>query len=831
MAMKKYNDKILWKMAVRSLQHDKSRTRTILLAIILSVFLVFTILTVGSTYWKMEKLQTIRQHGAKFDAVLMGGVTQKQREICKKDAGIATIGFQAYSGYSDATEKDDTLHSGLIWCDKIFWEQQMAPAREWVKGSYPQKENELMVTPKALEDCGMGDLTVGDSFELTYGDKKGLHTKTFTISGIWDGYGDRQVFFVSKKFFENSGYTMDKTRSGSMYLDFRQSYLSDEEQQKFFNRLELGEQQYLQFNQEMSNSIEIMIGAAGLIIGICLSAYLFIYNILSLSLSSNIRYYGLLETIGMTGSQIRKCLKRQMVLLAAAGIAIGMILGVIVSFRLVPFIVTALGIHQDDVHVVFHLALFLLAAGIACATIFIGNRHAMKTAGSVSPVEALSYRGISGKQRSHKTRKGHVLWRMAAEQLRKDTKKSITVVLSLAASFSIFVCLITLIQSHGARTVYTNYMNQDLIIQNDTLLKEKESDWEQIMDEDFLDSIREIPGVENAVSLSTANIIVPWDGDLTKTWMTKFYEKWMENPFGEEEQKEYQQHPEHFPSVLYGISHKEFDYLNKTLEEKISWKDFKNGKVCLLYNGGMTLEKKDFVGKTVAYSEDREEKSMEKMKIGGLIQEEYYASGRGEGLVLLTSQKHMEKVLNSFLFRIGVSYQEPYDQETEEKILRQMEETPGYQDFSYESKIEDMEEAKRAQGNMMGVGIGLTIILAWIGIMNYINTVSGNISSRQTDLAVLEGIGMTRRQIKGMLIREGLLYSLGSWGITATIGMGAAYLIYQKMNSNQIPFEIPWPWILGMAGTILIMCVLVPLFFYHMIGKRKSLIDRIREIQ
>ena len=259
MAMKKYNDKILWKMAVRSLRHDKSRTRTILLAIILSVFLVFTILTVGSTYWKMEKLQTIRQHGVKFDAVLMGGVTQKQREICKKDANIATIGFQAYSGYSEATEKDDTLHSGLIWCDKVFWEQQMAPAREWVKGSYPQKENELMVTQKALEDCGMGDLTVGDSFELTYGDKKGVHTKTFTISGIWDGYGDRQVFFVSKKFFENSGYSMDQTRSGSMYLDFRQSYLSDEEQQKFLNRLELGEQQYLQFNQEMSNSIEIMI--------------------------------------------------------------------------------------------------------------------------------------------------------------------------------------------------------------------------------------------------------------------------------------------------------------------------------------------------------------------------------------------------------------------------------------------------------------------------------------------------------------------------------------------------------------------------------------------
>ena len=58
--MKKYNNRILWKMAVRSLKRNKAKNRMLLTAVILSVFLIFTVLTVGSTYMEMEKIQNIR---------------------------------------------------------------------------------------------------------------------------------------------------------------------------------------------------------------------------------------------------------------------------------------------------------------------------------------------------------------------------------------------------------------------------------------------------------------------------------------------------------------------------------------------------------------------------------------------------------------------------------------------------------------------------------------------------------------------------------------------------------------------------------------------------
>ena len=83
---------------------------------------------------------------------------------------------------------------------------------------------------------------------------------------------------------------------------------------------------------------------------------------------------------------------------------------------------------------------------------------------------------------------------------------------------------------------------------------------------------------------------------------------------------------------------------------------------------------------------------------------------------------------------------------------------------------------------MMEVGIGVAAILALIGILNYINTVIGSIQSRGRELASLESIGMTERQIRRMLVLEGLLTAAGSLLLVETLGLAVTYGIYQSMN-------------------------------------------------
>ena len=75
--------------------------------------------------------------------------------------------------------------------------------------------------------------------------------------------------------------------------------------------------------------------------------------------------------------------------------------------------------------------------------------------------------------------------------------------------------------------------------------------------------------------------------------------------------------------------------------------------------------------------------------------------------------------------------------------------------------------------------------------MNYINTVSGNIQSRQIEFAIMESVGMTDRQVKRMLVREGILFAAASLLLTATAGMAVTYMVYQSMNYIGVPFAVP----------------------------------------
>ena len=130
-----------------------------------------------------------------------------------------------------------------------------------------------------------------------------------------------------------------------------------------------------------------------------------------------------------------------------------------------------------------------------------------------------------------------------------------------------------------------------------------------------------------------------------------------------------------------------------------------------------------------------------------------------------------------------------------------------------------MEEVRKAQGSMMQVGIGVALILALIGVMNYINTFIGNIQNRRLEIAILESIGMTGRQVKKMLLLEGFLYAAGAWVITAVAGTAVTYLIYQSMNYMGVDFMVPVLPVLGMLALSLGICISVPAAAYRRIEK------------
>lgn len=818
-------------MAWRSFKTNRRRSFIIAAAVLLSAFMLFSVLTVGVTYFKMHRLQNIRMNGAEYDAIVYG-LTGEQQRLCEENPDIAAAGIAAIAGYTIETEEDSTVDVNFIWADDTYWNTMMKPAREWVEGEYPTAVNEIMVTREALQECGLETLGIGDTLKVKYMDERGTHTEEFCITGMWGGYGTKRVFYVSEAFYERSGKELSSVSSGRCYIDFKQRLMTQKSQDEFISSMNLEKQQNLIFTADFGYSVEIFAGMAGLILITCFCAYLLIYNIMYLSVSGNIRYYGLLQTVGMTGKQIYQLILKQVLITGGLGITGGILLGSVVSLFVIPKVIKLLGIHVGGIEIAFHPAIFLLTILLAGVTVYIGSRKPVRKAVAVSPIEAAGYRPINGKKTTRKTGKGRLLWRLAVEQLTKDKKKSVIVILSLASGLSVFLCLAALIQSQGPRTIVSGSQNVDLTVENRTLKKENRDEWIQLLDETFLDRIKKNTGVQEVTPILSAEITVPWEPDFSDIWMREFYEMWMTEPY-EDDIVEYQEHPENFGSFILGISEGELDYLNESLPEPIDKKRFLKGETCILYRNGLAFEINDLKGKQVTCAEYADAGNTRSFEIAGLSDDSYYMGALlGFPPTIIASDRVVAEFISEpFVYKAGIFYNQEYDEQVETEILEIIQENAYAKDFSYESKLEDMKILKRAQGNMMEVGIGIVLILALIGILNYINTVTGNIQNRQVELAVMESIGMTGKQLNHMLMAEGMLFAVCSLLLTATLGTGITYLIYQSMNFYGAAFVIPVLPVLGMAVFVTVLCVAVPLVARYGLEKKTSVVERIKRFE
>ena len=82
--LKNPNQNIIKRMVWKNLKGNLGKNITLILSVLLSSFMIFTIFTVGNSYFKLEKIQNIRMSGAEFDAILYG-VTDEQRQICEEN--------------------------------------------------------------------------------------------------------------------------------------------------------------------------------------------------------------------------------------------------------------------------------------------------------------------------------------------------------------------------------------------------------------------------------------------------------------------------------------------------------------------------------------------------------------------------------------------------------------------------------------------------------------------------------------------------------------------------------------------------------------------------
>ena len=819
------NKAIINKLAKNSVKSNKKKYGILFFTIVLSAFMLFCVFTIGLTYLDSSRLQNTRLYGAEYDITTMNGFTPEQLNTLQQNENIKNVGKESYAGFIKSSEFDKTVAIGLLWCDEVFWDKLMSPARTKLDGRYPQNKNELMVTKDILKACGNENLSVGDRLVLTYENNTGVHTDEFVISGIWDGYGDRSVGFVSEAFYDETGY--DLKNDGILCIKLNRNYVLPTTIQSIEKSLDFTDRQIFAPTEYIENSFKLLLGICGLALVICLSAYLLIYNILYLSVSGKIRYYGLLQSLGMTKKQLIRFIAKQMMIVGILGVFIGNLLGVFVSIKLVPYILGVLGISAGNMALQFNPVILIVSIVVTVFSILLGMRKPIQIATKVTPVEAAKYREYISNGKGYKKKKRAFFWGMAFEQFKKDKKKTVVVLLSLAISLSVFYCLTTIISSQGERTVLPNYWNADLVVQNRTQTTEDINSLQPAIEDSFIEEIGKMDGIKDFHIVEGVPISFPYVlNSFSDMWITNYIER---TPYVSAEKviADYQANPSNYYGMLIGIDEEEFDYLNQSLNIPVDKQDFLNGEVCIVQYEGSEIPK-EYLNQKVPFNCQGKQYEI---TVEAVSFETRY-SGRDIGASLIVSQNYLKSLTsNPTILDAYIYYNQKYDEVLEKKITSLIVNSSYSNDLYIESQYEDMKTIQESQGNMMEIGTIIALLLLLVGVLNYANTIASGIQNRKLTFSVMESVGMSRKQINRLLIREGVLYAMFSVLITLTIGSAITYVCFQSMNYMEIPFEVPVIPLIGAIVLVMLICTIVPLLSYKKLVGNRSIVERLRDYE
>ncbi|MFR8696521.1 MAG: ABC transporter permease, partial [Blautia faecis] len=554
---------------------------------------------------------------------------------------------------------------------------------------------------------------------------------------------------------------------------------------------------------------------------------LLIYNILYLSVSGKIRYYGLLQSLGMTKKQLVRFIIKQMILVGILGIFIGNLLGIILCMKLVPYILGILGISTGNMTLQFNPVILIVSIVVTIFSILLGMKKPIQIATKVTPVEAAKYRECISNGKRYKKRKGAFFWRMAFEQFKKDKKKTVVVLLSLATSLSVFYCLTTIISSQGERTVLPNYWNADFVVQNQTQTTEDINSLKPAISDSFVEEIRKMDGIEDLHLVEGTPIIFPYVlNSFSDMWITNYIDR---TPYlsSEDVKSDYKANPSNYYGMLIGIDEEQFDYVNQSLDTPIDKQDFLNGESCIVQYEGSEIPK-EYLNQRVFFNLQGKQYEI---TVEAVSYDTQY-SGRDIGASLIVSQDYLNSLISKpTTLDMYIYYNQKYDEVLEKKITSLVEDSPYSNDLHIESQFENMRTIQESQGEMMEIGTIIALLLLLVGVLNYTNTIASNIQNRKLTFSVMESIGMSKKQINKLLIREGTLYALFSVFITLTIGSVITYICFESMNYMEIPFNVPVIPLVSAIILVMLICMITPLLSYKKLAGNRSIVERLRDYE
>lgn len=846
------NKKMINQIAVKSLKARKKRNLIAILAIALTSVLFTALFTIGGSLIEKNQESTMRQVGGSSHAGYKY-LTKSEYEKVAKDKDLKSVSYRIV--LADAENKPlIKVRTEMAYYEDLDAKWSFCYPEE---GRMPKKENECVASDLILKALGV-PCKIGEKFTVDFSVKGTKYSKEFTLCGWYKG--DRvsmsQIMCVSKKLVnqlapttENYEYGDDIAGTYMVDFNFKTSFNLEKQLEELNKRIGFEEKSngvnwaYLGMKAD-AGTIAFIVVMLGIIL---ISGYLIIYNIFYMNVFGDIRFYGLLKTIGTTKKQLRKMVRRQANLLSLAGIPLGLIVGAVVGEGLLPVICANLNMGDTaGINVVLRPWIFIGSAVFSFLTVQISCIKPCRIVAKIFPIEAVKLTEVSvnakvkgKKRRTHKL----TMHAFGLANIKRNRKKAVLVIFSLSLSLILLNTVYTLLNGFDMDKYISNrsvsdYMVTDATTDNPALSVRAEDG----VTSDFLTELQEQDGIEESGNVYYSE----WEQQLSDWEKGRFEERiwkdWKKNfaymiqMIGEDDMKQeidFDKERGSITAKMYGLDQMVFEKL-KCEQGELDWEKFKSGNYIVVNqfkSGDVEKPIYDVGDKITLTGENGFTKEYEVMALVDMpypVEFQMYLSL--EVNYILPSSEF----LNYFEGRQPMKTLFNVSKKNEKEIESWLENycTNINDDLTYTSKSTMEAEFATFQNMVAMVGGFLSFVLALIGILNFVNTILTGILSRKQEFAMLESVGMTRKQLREMLMWEGGYYALFT-SIVAVFAGGMLSVTLIKSYTAEF-FFFTWKFsVLPILICVPFLALIVLLVPYLACEKmcRVSVVERIRSVE
>ena len=850
--LKVNSKKSIHRLANRSFKANVSRNVIAVIAISLTAILFTSLFTVGSGMIENIQRQTMRQAGGDGMAYLKH-ITDEQYDDIKDHPLIDRISYNRIICDEVINDKLLKRHAEIYYMNDVGIELGFCTPTH---GHKPEKENEIIMDTRAMNLLGLPE-EVGAPVTLKMKIHNGkIVERDFVLSGWWEAdptFEMASIMAVSKAYMDahidelynsyNKNYEM--TGVINSYVMFKNSFGLESKLERIITEsgysMDETAQNYIASNVNwsyMSSNFRLdfptvmaIIAALALII---FTGYLIIYNLFQISVIKDIRFYGLLKTIGTTGKQVKKIIRRQALILSCIGIPIGLVAGYFIGTAIVPLIMNQSTYAGANFTTSANPLIFIGSTAFALITVAISTAKPRRIAASVSPVEAVRYTdNTNTKKKNRKSRGGARISGMAAANLGRNKRRTILVVISMSLSLVMFNTIYTISLGFDMNKFLSTFVETDFLVSHANMINYSYIGEDDTVTDSMISAIEAQSGFKEGgrffADIRDAECfrVKP---DVRDTHYLRVNEDNNGNYF----------------CAVYGLE--DFPLGNlKVIDGEIDYEKLKTGKYIL--EGVQTDDNHNPIWETSHYDIGDTVTLYNNRGNGETMADNEYTEYRYE----VMAKVEVNTFTNSCRSGFDYSYYLPAE------VYKTMVQNPGT--MSYVCNVEDDSEAamdvflqnytenveptmayssrqtkanefKDMQNMVLIVGGVLSLIIGLIGVLNFINSMLTSILTRKREFAMLQSIGMTSKQLRKMLMAEGLMYTASAGAVSLALGVGVSSMLANTVAKSLWFFSYQFT-LLPLIITIpilLIIGIMLPMPVLKSVEKQ-SIVDRLRETE